>query len=134
LPSGACWARARNCSSRLPRTMISALLITCSKLALSSDERGGSSTRCSPCWRHAPGRTRRSGRRCQLVALADQLGQFHQRAFAQVVGAGLEAQAEQGDLAFVVAFDDVEGVLHLGFVAAHQRVEQRCFTSRLAAR
>ncbi len=63
----------------------------------------------------------------QLVALADQaLGQFHQRAFAQVVGAGLEAQAEQGDLALVVGFDQLEGVLHLRLVAEHQRIEQGC--------
>ncbi|MNP12723.1 hypothetical protein D3C76_1049720 [compost metagenome] len=41
LPSGACWARARNCSSRLPRTMMSALSITFWKSALSSDDTCG---------------------------------------------------------------------------------------------
>ena len=45
----------------------------------------------------------------QLVALADEhLGQLHQRAFAQIVGAGLERQAEQADLAGVVAGDEIE--------------------------
>ncbi|MNK93178.1 hypothetical protein D3C87_1133270 [compost metagenome] len=64
----------------------------------------------------------------QVVTLADQhFRQVNQRAFAQVVGAGLEAQAQQGDFAFVVAGNDVEGVLHLGLVTAHQRVEQRRF-------
>ena len=62
----------------------------------------------------------------QVVTLADQhFRQFDQRAFAQVVGAGLEAQTEQGDFAFFMAFNDVESVLHLRFVTAHQRVEQR---------
>src|SRR3990167_2887928 len=69
----------------------------------------------------------------QFEALADQhLGQLHQRALAQVVGAGLEAQAEQGDLALVVAGDDVEGVLHLDHVAAHQRTDQRRFDVQAA--
>ena len=57
----------------------------------------------------------------QLEPFADQhFGQFNQRAFTQVIGTGLEAQTEQGDFAFVVAGDDVEGVLYLRFVAAHQ--------------
>src|SRR5690606_5769397 len=64
----------------------------------------------------------------QVKAFTDQhFGQVYQRAFTQIVGAGLEAQPQQGDFASVVAGDDVEGVLHLGHVAAHQRVEQRCF-------
>ena len=64
----------------------------------------------------------------QVVALADQhFRQVNQRALAQVVGAGLEAQAQQRDFAFVVAGYDVECVLHLGLVTAHQRVEQRGF-------
>ncbi|MCY1292384.1 hypothetical protein D9M70_416070 [compost metagenome] len=62
----------------------------------------------------------------EVEALADEhLGQLHQRALAQVVGTGLEAQAEQADLALVVAADQLEGVLHLDHVAAHQRADQR---------
>lgn len=69
----------------------------------------------------------------QLVALADEhLGQLHQRAFAQIVGAGLERQAEQADLAGVVAGDEIEGLLHLVGVAAHQRTEHRVLDVQLA--
>src|SRR5690606_28187753 len=64
----------------------------------------------------------------QVEALADEhFRQLHLRAFTQVIGAGLEAQAQQRDLARVMAGDDVEGLLHLGGVAAHQRTDQRGF-------
>lgn len=64
----------------------------------------------------------------QVETLADEhFRQFHLWAFAQVIGTGLEAQAEQGDLARLLAGDDVEGLLHLGSVAAHQRADQRGF-------
>src|SRR5690606_1129461 len=56
----------------------------------------------------------------QIKTTPDQsFGQFHQRAFAQVVGASLECQAEQADLATASAGDHLVGACHLGLVTLH---------------
>ncbi len=69
----------------------------------------------------------------QVEALADQhFGQLYQRAFTQIVSAGLEAQTQQCNLAGVVAGNHVESVLHLRSVTAHQRVEQGSFNVQAA--
>nr|GEX25324.1 hypothetical protein [Tanacetum cinerariifolium] len=69
----------------------------------------------------------------QVVAFTDQhFSQLDQWAFAQVIGTGLEAQTQQGHFASVAGGNDVECVLNLGHVAAHQGVEQRCVNVQAA--
>src|SRR3546814_9819636 len=63
---------------------------------------------------------------CSSDLLADQhLGKLDQRTFAQIVGLGLEAQAEHADLALAERLDEVKRVADLHGVGRHQRLQQR---------
>src|SRR5215212_11792981 len=62
----------------------------------------------------------------QLVALPEQgLCQDDDRALAQIIGAGLEAEAEQPDALVAALHDQVDGVLDLQAVAAEDRFDDR---------
>ena len=62
----------------------------------------------------------------QLVPLAEQrLREDHHRRFAQVVGAGLEAEPEQADSLPTDVDDSIERVLDLQLVASEHRVDER---------
>ncbi len=62
----------------------------------------------------------------QLVALADQpLGELDHRALAQVIGAGLEGEAEQADALAALVDHRLHAALELARVARQDRAEDR---------
>ena len=62
----------------------------------------------------------------QVEALSEQmLRQLDERALAQVVGAGLEREAEQPDATSAACHDHVDGSSQMPLVGAQDAVEQR---------
>ena len=65
-------------------------------------------------------------------ALADQLlGERHHRALAQIVGAGLEAQADQADLAHSARQNALDRHVEMDLVGAQNAGQHRQFDARL---